>query len=145
MMKDGIIQSQITLIAFKAVSFHYTNTVIKENAKDIKPEFELRLGNLLINDSPNRFAKVFYVDVKIPNQRFNEIINIKTEYHTVFESIHQIDNDFLESDFAKISAPAIGFPYLRAFVSTLSIQAGLAPIILPSINFVQFEKESEKV
>mgnify|MGYP003495716551 CR=1 FL=1 len=143
MMKDGIIQSQITLIAFKAVSFHYTCT--NENAKDLKPEFELRLGNLLINDSPNRFAKVFYVDLKIPNPQFNETINIKTEYHTVFESAHQIDTEFLDSDFAKISAPAIGFPYLRAFVSTLSIQAGLAPIILPSINFVQFEKEAEKV
>ena len=48
------------------------------------------------------------------------------------------------TEFAKISAPAIGFPYVRAFMSTLSIQAGLPPIILPSINFIQFSKELEK-
>jgi preprotein translocase subunit SecB len=143
-MKDSVIQSQITLIAFKSVNFTYSVNN-DANAKGFKPEFELSLGNLLINDSPNRFAKVFSVALAIPNPNFNEIININTEFHAVFQCAEKIDDVFLESDFAKISAPAIGFPYLRSFISNFSIQAGIAPIILPSINFVQFNLEAEKI
>jgi preprotein translocase subunit SecB len=143
-MKNSVIQSNISLIAFKAINLNYSAESNEEN-KSKETEFELRLGNLLIDDSPNRFAKVFYITLNIPNPHFNEIIKIKTEFHAVFQSSQKIDNSVLESDFAKISAPAIGFPYLRAFISNLSIQAGIAPIILPSINFVQFNMDAEKV
>jgi len=145
-MNENIIQNQITLVAFKTVKVEYSCTNIEDPSDtSIKTDtiFELQLSDLLINNSPNHFAKVFKVVLKTKNTTFPETININVEFHTVFQCSEKINEEFLNSDFSKISAPAIGFPYLRAFITNLSIQAGIAPIILPSINFVQFHNESK--
>jgi preprotein translocase subunit SecB len=36
------------------------------------------------------------------------------------------------------NAPAIAFPYLRSFISTLTLNAGYILAVLLSINFVNF-------
>lgn len=36
---------------------------------------------------------------------------------------------------------AIVFPYIRAFISTLSLQANIRPIILPTINLIGITKD----
>ncbi|EMY6610525.1 protein-export chaperone SecB [Vibrio parahaemolyticus] len=56
-------------------------------------------------------------------------------YDSVFETSESIDEEFKASHFPKVNAPAIAFPYLRAFISTFLINAGYDPIMLPSINF----------
>lgn len=49
----------------------------------------------------------------------------------------QIDN------FSKINAPAIIFPFVREHVISMTIKAGLPPIALPIINFVENAKKQE--
>jgi len=142
MMKDNVIQNQISLIAFKAVDVKFTVAPSSSDSQTA-PIFDLKLSDLLINDNPNVFAKVFLLNLVINNISIKEIINFQVEFHTVFQCSENITQDFLNSEFSKISAPAIGFPYLRAFVSNLSVQAGLSPIILPSINFVQFHNNEK--
>lgn len=144
-MTEDIIQNQIKLIGFRAANFNFKTTVNpgKKELKDKK--FNLDLENLLFGDSPKHFGKVFKVDLTFDSIGHNEIYDINVEYHVVFECLDDVNEQFLESDFSKISAPAIGFPYLRSFISTFSIQAGIPPIILPSINFVQFSKILDKV
>jgi len=139
-MKEDIIQNQITLIAFKAVKVEFLCSL---SPKDKTPQntFDIRLNNLRFEDAPNLFAKVFFIDLVQPTSHKDETMSIKIEFHTVFQCSDKIDESFMESDFVKISAPAIGFPYLRAFVSTITLQSGLPTVILPSINFVQFSKE----
>ena len=43
-----------------------------------------------------------------------------------------------------INAPAIAFPYLRSFLSILTMQAGYPPVMIPSVNFVEFAKRAVK-
>jgi preprotein translocase subunit SecB len=38
------------------------------------------------------------------------------------------------------NAIAIAFPYLRSFISTLSLQANIKPIVLPLMNLSELEK-----
>ncbi len=38
------------------------------------------------------------------------------------------------SDYFLLNAPAIVFPYIRAYISTITIQSGLKPILLPTFN-----------
>ncbi|MEZ0607675.1 protein-export chaperone SecB [Fibrella sp. WM1] len=38
------------------------------------------------------------------------------------------------SKFLTENAPAIVFPYIRAYISTLTTQAGIDPIVLPTMN-----------
>lgn len=43
--------------------------------------------------------------------------------------------------FISMNAPAILFPYIRAYVSSLTAQSGIAPIIMPTINLVKQGEE----
>ena len=62
-------------------------------------------------------------------------LEIKLEYLTVFESDDPISKEFIEGHFVNVNAPAIAYPYLRAFVSNLTLNSGLGGIILPTMNF----------
>ena len=52
-----------------------------------------------------------------------------------------VDEKFKQSDFLTINAPAIAFPYVRSYISNLTLQSGFSPIILPSVNFVKLAKK----
>ncbi|MEO4110898.1 protein-export chaperone SecB [Acinetobacter pittii] len=58
-------------------------------------------------------------------------------YKSMFVINKDIDEEFRDSHFPRINAPAIAFPYFRAFISTFLLNAGFEPIILPSINFTK--------
>jgi preprotein translocase subunit SecB len=56
----------------------------------------------------------------------------------------QLDTEGISIDkFAKINAPAIIFPFIREHVATLSLKAGIHPILLPPINFVKLAEEKQ--
>ena len=42
--------------------------------------------------------------------------------------------------FVEINAPAIIFPFIREHLSTVSLKAGITPILLPPVNFVELAK-----
>lgn len=47
--------------------------------------------------------------------------------------------------FAKINAPAIAYPFLRAYIANFFISSGYNALMLPTINFqAMAEKEREK-
>lgn len=58
-----------------------------------------------------------------------------------FETDTVITKEFMESDFVFINAPAIAFPYLRAYISTVTLNSGYSPIVLPAFNFVALAKD----
>ncbi len=60
---------------------------------------------------------------------------LEIEAVAYFESKSGIDEAFKQSAFVKQNSPAIAFPYLRAFVSTFTTNAGVNPIVLPTYNF----------
>lgn len=69
--------------------------------------------------------------------------SIKLEMLFLFQIDQHIDEDFKQSDFVKINAPAIAFPYVRSYISNFTLQSGFDPIILPSVNFVTFGKNND--
>ncbi|MPM64490.1 Protein-export protein SecB [bioreactor metagenome] len=69
---------------------------------------------------------------------------LKTEYVALFNADSDIDEDFQNSDFIKINAPAIAYPYLRSFITLLMMNSGYSNVYLPTINFVEMDKEKEK-
>ncbi len=61
-----------------------------------------------------------------------------------FECDEDITEDFLKSHYTSVNAPAIAYPYVRAFVATLLLNAGLESVLLPAINFVEHAKAQQK-
>jgi preprotein translocase subunit SecB len=48
------------------------------------------------------------------------------------------------NDFFYINAPALLFPYIRAYISTLTNLSGLKPINLPTINMTRLGQDLKK-
>lgn len=88
-------------------------------------------------DESNSFAIMFNGEMK--NCKENYIS--KVIFLSVFEVDELITVDFLKDSFALINAPAISYPYFRAFYSNLLLSSGYEPFILPTINFVQLRKD----
>lgn len=48
-------------------------------------------------------------------------------------------------EFSNINAPAIIFPFIREHIASISVKAGLNPILLPPINFVSLAEKKGKL
>lgn len=69
-------------------------------------------------------------------------LNLLMEF--IFSTDCEITDDLKNSDFIKINAAAIAYPFLRSFVANLTLQAGYPSVILPTINFVSFFEEENR-
>ncbi|MCA6971184.1 protein-export chaperone SecB [Pectobacterium carotovorum] len=67
---------------------------------------------------------------------------MKVNYCSTFTTDGEITDDFISSKFPIINAPAIAYPFLRAFVANFLLSSGYNPILLPSINFTRFKNDS---
>ncbi|MBA7553274.1 Protein-export protein SecB [subsurface metagenome] len=88
-----------------------------------KTSFELEL-NVIINEENNNFKA--------------EITAVGTY---TFDS--EIDVDTLDKYFY-VNAPALMFPYIRAYISALTTLSGLKSINMPTLNLTQIGPELKK-
>ena len=112
-------------------------SLLDERTKRDNDSFDLESGNFFSDDEENNTFGVAF-KLNINDRSFDLIIEAFFNFEIVTE-------DFKLSSFPKINAPAIAFPYLRAFVSNLTLQSGLEPVILPSINFVQLANNDSSI
>jgi preprotein translocase subunit SecB len=66
----------------------------------------------------------------------NEIINIRCRATYLFRGLNE-SKDI--PDYFFNNAIAILFPYVRAFVSTITLQANVAPMVLPTLNLSELK------
>lgn len=71
----------------------------------------------------------------------DEDVVIKISFRSQFKTDAPLDDEFKKSSFAYVNAPAIAYPYLRAYVSNFTLNSGYAPIMLPSVNFVAMKEK----
>lgn len=85
------------------------------------------------------FSIIFDIKVIHPSD-----FQLECQYVTWFKTSEAINEDFKNSDFTTTNAPAIAFPFLRTFISNLTLNAGYVPALLPSINFLTFKNKQEE-
>jgi len=107
--------------------------IVKDDRKE--NSFDLKTSQTFSEEESNSFSLIF--DVVIKDKDFDLSINMLF----IFELDDIVTEEFKISDFPKINAPAIAFPYLRAFISNVTLQSGFEPVMLPSINFVELAKK----
>lgn len=91
------------------------NLKMQTNVREDSPACELSLMAELNDESSN--------------------LRIRVRLTGYFEAI---DSDVTARDgFICRNAPAILFPYLRAYVSTLTAQSGIPAVIIPTVNLVK--------
>jgi len=95
-------------------------------------------NNLHIDTVVQVEGKTINVTVTVTiNQQFEEKlqVNLNVKMVGVFECIGDSPLSNKLENFGRINGAAIIFPYIREYISSLSIKAGIPPIILPIINF----------
>ena len=111
----------------------FVATEIRLVSEDVEAEnFDLGLDvSYPVDESDD---KVFYVTftVGISSPRG---FKLDVKYLATFTTSEPIDEKFKSSQFPIVNAPAIAYPYLRSFISNLTLSASYEPVILPTINF----------
>ena len=132
---------QIQLECWKVASLemklgHSENEPPKE--KSGENSFHLSFEARGIEGLPDEFVIAFDITI--------EGVELTLDLHMdfFFKANQDLDEEFKKSDFVKVSAPAIAFPYIRSYISNLTLQSGYPTVILPSINFVHLAKEKER-
>jgi len=133
------VQAAITFIKYHAYDIKLVST---EDYNETTPNnFSINLG--FISKFKEEIPNVFWIDFELNIKNESNSFELKVKFATAFESSLPINAEFLKSDFVKINAPAIAFPYMRAFISSFTLNAGYAPVILPTFNFQKIVQEQD--
>ena len=126
-------------MAEKEAQFRFVNYRINESAIKLDPEvepsdelevnFEQTIG---VHETENRMRLLLNTSISDKNNALS--IAVKAEGY--FEIDEGLSEDMKEG-FFNANAPAILFPYIRAYISTLSTLSGIKPIVLPTLNLSQ--------
>ena len=107
-----------------------------ENVSDSNVELIINIkpSGVLDKENSNFFLKLStFISDK------SKSLNIEVE--TVGFFTYSIENNDDLEKFLYMNAPAILFPYIRSYISTLSTLSGLSPIVLHTLNLTSLKDE----
>lgn len=87
--------------------------------------------------SLNQFKLQLFADIKDVDGHFN--INLVTE--SIFSYPEDADLAAYMDSLFVVNAPAIIFPYIRAYISSLTALSGMPTLNLPTLNLSQVGKD----
>lgn len=86
------------------------------------------------NDERDRNYSITF-ECKVKDK--NNFLDLLLKCTGVFETEIPITEEFKSSSFVKTNSPAIVFPFIRSFITTVTANAGISPVILPAFNFTK--------
>ncbi|SMO77679.1 preprotein translocase subunit SecB [Saccharicrinis carchari] len=115
---------------FQFKGFKIARSVIERNDKEASKKISLGFAPKgFIHKNDQKFQLQLGVKIEDENKSFHIEINAVANYH--FENKEGLDN---LGNFFYVNAPALLFPYIRAYISTLTNLSGFEPINLPTLN-----------
>lgn len=136
-MTTESIQHKIKFLGVKVF-----NCSIKATEEEAMIPNELKFD--IYTRSKLKSNKGFYVYIKLDIQSLDNSFVVSLESKADFDTEAEIDENFLSNNLVTINAPAIAFPFIRAYITTVTINAGYNAVILPAINFIQLKQESDR-
>lgn len=119
---------------FRFIKYRILESSIKTNlAQDSDSQLSVNFKQTVGVDEGNHKMRLLF-DTEIADEKKNIEIMVKAEGFFEFE---QGLPEEQKERFFKINAPAILFPYVRAYISTLTALSGINPITLPTLNLSQ--------
>ena len=109
------------------------------NDEITKDNFALSFSNGYSEKDHTFFIVKF--EVKVESEHGYELT---LDFVAEFDTGEEISTEFKNSHFPAVNAPAIAYPYLRSFVSFLTLNSGYETLILPTINFQAMAKSNEE-
>lgn len=126
-------------MAEKEAKFRFVNYQILESSikidsdqvpnQKLQVDFEQTIG---VDDGERKMRLLFSTKIQDENAFVSLFVRA--------EGFFEFDVDLPEEHkdvFFKANAPAILFPYIRSYITTLTALSGIPPIILPTLNLSQ--------
>lgn len=125
-------QPQLRFDGFWVHHLDFTHTTTKKDGEyNINLHRDIKYPNL---ENKNLFQLVFTIVMQNTDTNPAQII-LNLTVVGGFEMIGELSEEVIKT-FQEISAPTIVFPYIRALISTVTLQFGLNPITLPVMSFI---------
>lgn len=125
---------------FQFKGFTIERSLIERRSNESSKKLSLSFSPKgFINKEKNLFQLNLGVKIEDTDKTINIELDAVASY--VFDSKNELEN--LTKSFY-INAPALLFPYIRAYISTLTNLSGFDPINLPTLNISQLGVELER-
>jgi preprotein translocase subunit SecB len=125
---------------FQFKGFTIIRSFIERNDKESSKKISLGFSPKgFINKNDSNFQLQLGMKIEDENKSFNIEIDAVANY--TFEDKESLDN---LSKFFYVNAPALLFPYIRAYISTLTNLSGFEPINLPTLNMTRLGEDLKK-
>lgn len=128
----------------KESAFKFERYIVRKSSINIGLEAESdKALKIKINPSGLVESDIFklMLDIQISNDPQTVLIDVSVEAFFTFN--REIAKENIQSYFC-INAPAIVFPYIRAYISTLTALSGIDTLILPTLNLTDMGEVLKK-
>ena len=124
--------------------FKFKGYRITKSDISIKPDGDINQKLNISFSGKNQEAEnsVYILDLTTSVSNEDKSIDITIDMRGFFEFDEGLSTDN-QKIFFNGNAPAIMFPYIRAAISTITGISGIAPIVLPTINFAESARRAK--
>jgi preprotein translocase subunit SecB len=125
---------------FQFKGYRIERSLIELKSAEIGENFSISFDSKgIINKAESAFELSLTAYIKDKE----DTINIEVDIVSFFVFNSKIEKTQLDQLFF-MNAPAIIFPYLRSYITTLTVLSGIDPVILPTLNLSALGKELEQ-
>ncbi len=127
----------------KFIGFEIVKVLFDRSDKIIKEgEFEVNIKHRTQTkkDNHNLFRVVFVINIDSKNNAFSLQVEAMGNFKIVGNPSLSTRNNYIN-----LSSPSIIYPYLRAFISTITLHSGMHPITIPPLNFAAVGQKKKAV
>jgi len=125
---------------FQFKGYRIERSLIELKSAEIGENFSISFDSKGI---VNKAESTFQLNLSAYVKDKEDTINIEVDIVSFFVFDSQIEKGQLDKMFF-MNAPAIIFPYLRSYITTLTVLSGIDPVILPTLNLSALGKELEQ-
>jgi preprotein translocase subunit SecB len=130
------------IAGLKFINFEIIKVIFDRSDDIVKDgEFEVNIQHITqVNDEfENLFRTVFIININGKNNSFS----LQVQAIGNFEIIGEIPKN-VKDNYLNISSPSIIYPYVRAYISNITLQSGMNPITIPPMNFAAVSQNEKK-
>ena len=126
--------------SFQFKGYRIERSIIELKSANLGENFSISFDT---NGIVNKAESTYQLNLTTFIKDKEDTINIEVYVVSFFVFDNQIEKNQLEKLFY-MNAPAIIFPYLRSYITTLTVLSGIDPVILPTLNLSALGKELEE-
>lgn len=129
--------------AFNFKGYHFKKAIIDFPTGNDFYDLQIAFNPSGVFDTQNSLYKLLLEIVVLTGEENNEHPIVDVTCEAEFQFSQKIELNDIPGFFYPNSI-AILFPYIRAFVSTLTLQANVTPIVLPTLNLTNLQEKLKK-